>query len=97
MSKDIKNTKSDVISRIKIPGIILLIIFISYALMAVVNHLSLNIEAENYRFSQSLSAIFNTQTSIFKFFLLFISVFGIWISGAFIIKRVYSFFIKRSK
>ncbi len=40
---------------------------ITYVFLAVITHSSLNNMREDYEFSQSLAAIFDTQTAIFKF------------------------------
>ncbi len=46
---------------------IFIIAFATYAVMAVITHFALNNMAEDYKFSQSLLAVFDTDTPMFKF------------------------------
>lgn len=47
---------------------ILLISLATYAVMAVITHFSLHNLQDGYTFSQSLLAIFDTETAMYKFF-----------------------------
>jgi hypothetical protein len=55
MSKDSKNTNPLTFSRLKIAAIILILIITTYAFMAVVTHISLNLESADYSFLQSIN------------------------------------------
>ena len=81
MSKDNKNTFKKYFA-FKTMITIAFIAFLTYAVMAVITHFSLNLNTENYSFSKSLASIFNTNTAIFKFFIYFMILNVIWISIA---------------
>ncbi len=69
---------------------ILIITLLTYAVMAVITHFSLNYKLPDYKFSQSLISITDFNTDFFTFFIGFIFVNIIWISFALLI-----FFIKK--
>lgn len=79
MSKDNKNIEKRLTVVLKTLVYIFFIALITYAVMAVITHFSLNFGTESYQFSQSLNSIFNTQTAIFNFFLSFIIMNIVWI------------------
>ncbi len=51
---------------------IFLVFAVSYIIMAVITHFSLNYLGNEYRFGQSLTAVFDTNTAIFEFFRAFV-------------------------
>lgn len=53
---------------VKVVIYIILISLATYAVMAVITHFSLNYLNGDYRFVQSLKAVFDTETAMFKFF-----------------------------
>ena len=69
---------------------ILIITLLTYAVMSVITHFSLNYQLPEYTFSQSLLSVFDFSTDIFKFFFGFILINIIWISMALLI-----FYIKK--
>ncbi len=93
MSKDNKNKEKRMTEVFKTLLYIFLIALITYAVMAVITHFSLNFETETYRFRESLLSVFNSKTAIFKFFLSFMILNIIWIlfavSFRFIKKRFF--------
>lgn len=86
MSKDNKNIDNNLISVFKTVIIISAITLLTYIIMAIITHFSLNYETETYKFSQSLAYIFNIKSSIFKFFIGFVFLNIIWILLAIFIK-----------
>ncbi len=70
---------------IKTLFMIFFIALLTYAMMAVITHFSLNYQLPNYKFTQSLISIFDFSTDIFKFFIGFILINIIWISLAILI------------
>jgi hypothetical protein len=70
---------------------IFLIIILTYSLMAIITHASLNRGFDDYKFSQSLISIFDTKTAIFKFFVAFMIINILWILGAWGIKSIKNF------
>ncbi len=68
MSKDNKNTRKNLVKILKTLAAIALIAIITYSIMAIITHFSLNFESENYKFNTSLKSIFDTETAIYKFF-----------------------------
>jgi len=64
---------------------IFFIALLTYAIMAVITHFSLNYQLPNYKFTQSLISIFDFSTDIFKFFIGFILINIIWITLAILI------------
>ena len=97
MSKDNKNTRKSLTKILKTLIVIAIIALITYSIMAVINHFSLNFETENYKFNKSLMSIFDYETAIFKFFIgfmilniswLFISV-SIFFFNKLLIKNKY--------
>ena len=95
MSKDNKNTDKKFIAILKTILSISVIAIITYAIMAVITHFSLNFELENYSFRQSLISIFNTDTAIFKFFTGFMILNIIWLSFAVIIHLIKKSIVKK--
>lgn len=87
MSKDNKNTDKNFFA-VKTIVTIIIIAFVTYAIMAVINHFSLNFEFENYAFKNSLVSIFDTDTAIFKFFMYFMILNFVWISIALSIRLI---------
>ncbi len=61
---------------------------LTYAIMAVITHFSLNYEAESYEFNQSLQSIFDTETDMFKFFAGFVVIYVVWILSAVILQYI---------
>ncbi len=94
MSKDNKNIENNLITIFKTVFIISFIVILTYVIMAVITHFSLNYKTETYSFSQSLLSIFNTKTAIFKFFTAFILLNIVWISFAILIKFIKKQLIK---
>ncbi|NPA45254.1 MAG: hypothetical protein GXO49_06960 [Chlorobi bacterium] len=79
MSKDKKNIDNKLISVFKTVFTISAIALLTYVIMAIITHFSLNYETETYKFSQSLEYVFNTNSAIFKFFLGFVLLNVSWI------------------
>lgn len=67
-----KKNKITFIKVVSTLSIMLLITISAYVIMAIITHFSLNYLAENYRFSQSLISVFDTETAIFNFFFVFV-------------------------
>lgn len=67
---------------------IVLISLATYAVMAVITHFSLNYLQEDYYFSQSLAAIFDTDTAMFKFFRAFMLLEGGFVSLTILVKLI---------
>ncbi|MEA2042172.1 MAG: hypothetical protein U9N85_06420 [Bacteroidota bacterium] len=51
-----------------------IITLLTYAVMAVITHFSLNYSIQNYSFTDSLKSVTDTNTAMFKFFFLFVKV-----------------------
>ena len=85
MSKDKKNSEKNLRTIVRTMLIIACIAVLTYAIMAVITHFSLNFEFENYKFKESLLSIFDFDTAIFKFFIGFMIINIIWLSVAVII------------
>lgn len=79
MSKDNNNTENNLVKVLKTLIIITIIALITYAIMAVITHFSLNFETEEYIFFLSLKSIFDTETAIFKFFTGFMILNILWL------------------
>lgn len=79
MSKDNKNKEKRLPEVLKTLVYIFLIALITYAVMAVITHFSLNYKTETYHFTESLKSIFNTDTAMFKFFVGFMILNILWI------------------
>ena len=88
MSKDNKNTDKKFITILKTIVSISIIAILTYALMAIITHFSLNFELENYKFKESLISIIDIDTAIFKFFIGFMILNIIWLSFAVIIHMI---------
>jgi len=69
---------------------ILIITLLTYAVMAVITHFSLNYQLPDYKFSQSLLSIIDFDTDIFMFFIGFIIINIVWTAFA-----LFIFFIKK--
>ncbi|MCF6365598.1 MAG: hypothetical protein L3J35_05285 [Bacteroidales bacterium] len=94
MSKDNKNKENKMPAVLKTLLSIFLIALITYAVMAIITHFSLNFETETYKFKKSIDSIFNTSTAIFKFFTVFMLVNISWIIIAVLIHYIKRIFIK---
>ena len=79
MSKDNNNTENNLVKVLKTLIVITIIALITYAIMAVITHFSLNFETEKYKFYFSLKSIFDTETAIFKFFTGFMILNILWL------------------
>ena len=88
MSKDNKNTDKKFIAILKTILSISFIAIITYAIMAIITHFSLNFKLENYKFKESLISIIDIDTAIFKFFIGFMILNIIWLSFAVIIHMI---------
>lgn len=73
---------------------IFIITLFTYIIMAVITDFSLNYKLQNYKFSQSLTLIFDFSSDFFQFFLWFIVLNIIWISAAIFIWFIFKI-IKR--
>ncbi len=94
MSKDNKNKEKRLPEVFKTLVYIFLIALITYAVMAVITHFSLNYKTETYHFIESLKSIFNTDTAMFKFFVGFMILNILWILFAVTIQFVKKRFFK---
>jgi len=74
---------------------ITIISLLTYAVMAVITHFSLNYQLPEYKFYQSLQSIFDTKTDIFIFFIGFIIINIVWISSALIIRLFIKYFKRK--
>lgn len=88
MSKDKKNIENNLIRIFKTIFTILLLAISMYIIMAIITHFSLNYNNENYKFTQSLLSIFNSDTAIFKFFFAFVILNVSWILVAVMINFI---------
>lgn len=96
MSKDKKNTQTTFPAIAKTLAVIAVIIIATYSIMAVITHFSLNFETENYKFTDSLLSVFNTETAIFKFFTIFMIMNVAWLSIALLVYFIKKMIIKRT-
>jgi len=94
MSKDSKNIDNNLISIFKTVFVISAIALLTYVIMAIITHFSLNYETETYKFSQSLAYVFNTNSAIFKFFIGFVMLNISWILLAIFINFLKKLIIK---
>lgn len=70
--KQINTEKISLKRVIKTIAAMLIIAIITYVIMAIITHFSLNYLTENYKFYQSIVSVFDTDTAIFKFFIGFV-------------------------
>jgi len=67
---------------------IILLLLVTYSIMAFITHFSLNFKTENYRIFSSFLAIFDIKTTIFKFFAAFFLLILSFMFGTFFIQTI---------
>jgi len=64
------------------------LVLITYVLLAIITHFSLNNVRADYAFSQSLAAVLDTQTAIFKFVFGFVAISASIVTFAVLVKKI---------